>query len=902
MSAPPVLIAAPVTLRHVKRAAAGTAVVGATYAAQGPVGVNGDRGYQSGTYEPSLNDEGTATVRLPNAVGEDGVLHRRRFACLIDSSYEIGDEWIEVWEGVPGRGRALFVGTPVDWRKTRAEVTLTLADGSALLAAQRTFAAGFWYHAPRDAFEHHTKTWRTLLADDFIGGYDAARWVAGGLTPGTVTAQPSAARLTPSTTDGGTTTLSTFGSYWPSVSLRDSLAWRMECRYSQALVGSVGVALLLAGGGGESATLQTDAAGSVLGNVAFNGGVSAAQRVERAIAKTATDVTLAIERHDRWALFYVQGALVWAVEVNWTLATTSSPQFATVSSIGAGAGGYVDLDYMIVRDLQPYLMRGTDKGDYRLPGSPTPGGLKGAYFDDAALRPVGYLNADYYLRLLAPTRRPYARRQDATINFPTATPPTWQPTGPPSGEYFSVRWTGAIYLDLATADVTLRLDQLDDAARLWVGKTMAGQHLLTHWQSPAGLAPFTVTSGSLRTHLGASLTGWYPIRLEYSSGAGTVGLVFQQSIGGGAYAVVPATSLSPFGIYEAEVRYDSHAEQIRGLVESFGYQYRVEPRSLETGLFPGEMVPRIRVGRDTDKVLEPPESTDVTVSGSARETVAALLADAAGLADQANAAQLTAEAVNFSALWATPVASRHLAVTSGYESLSDITDPALLRTRLASMLTLRSAPWEEIGARPRGAREIRDTFPPSFPVAGALAAFDWEPGDGVRLRDDTLDLDDDAPRQIIAPSWPFGPDGRGAPTVRFRQRPRSQQDALRELIRTVLLPQRNYQGQVVAIDGTWSHLDGAGAYSRIALPADAATSVIDAELVVTYKSDTSSWTIRDGVTLSTILTFNSPGHFPILPWVQRRTDAVGGSGQEFIVERVAGTGSAIFTLRLYVRT
>jgi hypothetical protein len=893
VSAPPVIVAAPVTLRHVKRAAAGTVVVGATFAAQAPVGVNGERGYQSGTYEPALSEDGTATVSLPNAVGEDGVLHRRRFACLTDSGYEVGDEWVEVWEGVPGRGRVLFVGTPVDWKKGRAEVSLSLADGAGLLPAQRTFAAGFWNHAPRDAFEHYTKAWRTVVAEDFVGGYDPARWLATPGTYGTITNQPSAVRLSiagaPTESDAQITT---YGSYWPTVNLATSRAWRAECRFSQALTGSAGVGFQLYGGT-NFATIQTDSSGrveAILSNVAT--GVF----VNNAIPLTAIDVTLAMERHDRWVLFYAQGALVWAGEANWSTSITGDPYFSLLDYAG-GASGYVDLDYIIVRDLQPYLMRGPDKGDYRLPGSPTPGGLRGTYFDDADLRTVGYTTADYYYRILAPTRQPYARRQDPTINFPTATPPTWQPAGPASGEYFSVRWTGAIYLDLANVDVTLRLDQLDDAARLWVGKTMVGQHLLARWQPPAGGAPFTLTSGSLRTHLGAGLSGWYPLRLEYASGLGAVGIVLQQSVDGGAYAAVPSTSLSPFGVYEAEVRYDSHVEQVRSLVETFGLQYRVEPRSLESGLFPGEMVPRIRVGRDTDKVLEPPESTDVAVSGSARDTVAALLADAAGLADQANAAQLTSEAVDFDALWAAAVEARHLAVMSGYESLSDVTDPNLLRTRLAAMLTLRSAPWEEVGARPRGAREIRDTFPPSFPVAGALAAFDWEPGDGVRLRDDAVDLDDDSPRQIIAPAWPFGPDGRGAPTVRFRQRPRSQQNALRELVRAVLLPQRNYQGQLVVVNGSFAAnpptatiLD---AFTRVSLPEDL-SAIVRATLVVQSKGDTSTGTIAvNGVGVA--VTLQTAGRYDVTQYVARD-----GSSQRMYCHVGGHTSSCEYMLEMLV--
>lgn len=891
LTSPPVLDALPVQLRLIQRAVAGTAVLGATFAAQAPLGTNGVKGYQKGTYEAPLSEQGAMTVELPNDVGADGKLHRLRFDCLTDATYNQGDEWIEVWHGIAGRGRLLFVGTPTDWKISRTTVTLTLADGTGPLELQRETAAGFWWHAPRDVFEHYTKAWRTIVADDFIGGLDAARWTPDTAAGGTITNQASAARITPAAGAGASTGISRFGAFWaPGVNLVTSPAWRAECRFSQALVGGVGVAFsITAGGGGDGATIQTSATGTV---EVITNTLTPAVFVESAIALTAADVTLAIERHDRWLFFYVQGSLAFAAEAPaWASGTAAYPEFAVVDYAG-GATGYVDLDYIIARDVQPYLMRGTDKGDYRLPSAPPPGGLRGAYYDEADLRVVGDTTANFYLRVLAPTRKPYARRQDATINFTSANPPAWQPVGS-GGEYFTARWTGAIYLDLATADVTLRLTSLNNGARLYVGKTMFGQHLLQQWANPTA-APYTLTSGSLRTHTGASLSGWYPIRLEYVQGLTSGGIIMQQSIGGGAYAVVPATSLSPYGIVESEVRYDSFSEQLKAVVGAFGYQYRCEPRSLESGLFPGEVVPRVRVGRDTDKVLSPSESTDVELSGSAQDTVQTLLADAAGLADQANAAQLTSEAVNFPAIWPPAVADRHMMTASAYESLADITDPGLLATRLASMLGLRLSPWEEIGARPRGGRELRDTFP----LTGSLALFAWEPGDGVRIVDDQLGFADTACRQIIAPSWPFGPDGLGAPSVRFRQRPRSQQDALRDLVRAVLLPQRNYQGQLVIVNGTQASspvtalIDN---FTIVSLPLNIA-DLVRCELVVQVKTDASAGTINVN-SVSTGITLNTTGRYDLTAFAARSS-----ATSPRMYANVAGhTGTAEYTLELLVR-
>jgi hypothetical protein len=600
----------------------------------------------------------------------------------------------------------------------------------------------------------------------------------------------------------------------------------------------------------------------------------------------------AIEMRDRWVLFYVDGQLLFSIEAD--LATAGAVYRPLVALDDyQDLGEPVDVDAVLLRACEPYLMRGVDDGDQRIPGLLPAGGLQGAYYDEADLRSHGDTTAAYYRRVLAPTRQPYARRQDPEVNFPQATPPTWMPQGPPNGEYFTARWTGAIHLDLAAADVTLRLSQLDNAARLWIGKTMYGEQLLDQWLAPTG-PPFTLTTSSLRGVLG-SVSGWYPIRIDFAQGAGGGGIVLQRSIGGGAYEVVPSSVLSPLGIYDAQVRYDSHIEQLKAIATAYGLQFRCEPRALESGAFPGEVVPRARVGRDTDKVLDAGESTDVSVRGSATETVSTLLADAAGLADQANAAQLTAETIDYASVLPADPAARHMMIHTAYESLADITDPVLLQTRLASMLGLRLTPWEEIAARPRGHRELRDTFP----LTGQLAAFQWEPGDGLRVRHTTVDLDDQQPRQIISPSWPFTPEGLGAPSVRFRQRPRSQQDALRSLIRAVLNARRNYQGQLVTTSGTWTDTDGG--YSRVLLPANLG-DVVACDLVIGFKSNTSVWTIHDHPAGGQIATFQTTGRINLLPFVTPRSDSLGGVSQQLIVRVAGGTGTAQCALELLTRT
>lgn len=878
----PVLAAAPVTVRHIARGtgAGAVTVLGASFIAQRKKGVNGRRGFQSGSYEVMLSDEGTATLTFSNTVGDDGVLHRRRFAILTDDAYHPGDEWIEILQD----GRVLFTGTPVDRTLTRTTLTLDLADALWMANTQRETAAGFWSHAPRDVFEHYTKAWVPVVADDFDNGADTAKWTTANITNST-----GSVRLNPvSVTNPAHITAKS--TYWGTLDLATQRAWRLECTYDRALTVDGVVVLAMVNFATRAPYVRLIVSPAYITmDIDVDSGAVDRQSVASTLQATKSGASLAIECRDRFVFFYVDGALVFSCELD---TNNSSPAVAMVEAATANTTTTTTANVrsVLLRRATPYLLRGTDKGDYRLPGLLPSGGLKGTYYDDGDLRSVGFPTSAYYRRALSPTRKPYARQQDATINFPSATPPTWMPATPPNGEFFSVQWTGAIYLDLAAADVTLRLTQLDHAARLWVGKTMYGEQLLQQWVLPTG-QPFTLTSGSLRTHLGGSVSGWYPIRVDFAQGFGAAGIVFERSVGGAAYEVVPSTALSPFGIYEAQVRYDSHAEQLKAVALAFGLQYRCEPRTLESGQFPGNVVPRVRVGRDTNKILTPAESTEVSVKGSANEVIDTLYADAAGLADQANAVQLTAESVNFAAL--TP--GTRMMILSAYESLADITDPVLLQTRIASMLGLRVTPWEEISARPRGHRELRDTFP----MTGAIAAFAWEPGDGLRVVDDALDLRDLTPRQITGMTWPFVPDGLGAPSARFRQRPRTQQDAMRALVRATLLPQRNYQGQLVVVNGGRGAIPASGSadiYSRVSLPLDRGT-VVSAFLVVQYKSDASVGTVQiNGVAKD--VTFSTVGRYDIAAYVAASD---GGASPRMFATVTGTTGLTEFALELVTR-
>lgn len=856
------LPAGPVTLRHIQKGTATGAItiLGASFLPRDRAGL---KTFKRGSFERLLDDDGAGTLLLPNQLGDDGVLHRRRFAILTDADYRPGDEWVEI-----EHGQVVFVGTPTDYELSRSTLSITLVDALWLQNLQRETAAGFWTHAPRDVFEHYTKAWRPLISEDFEAGVDPAKWDLG---VGATAANGNV--ILPENTSIKAKT----GAF-EEVNLATDRAWRFEASFTLDRApdnlnivtieiddprGDFLYPVELIIGSTYVVTRSNDLSLTVRSGVPVNRPVSAA-----------------IEVRDRFIYFYVDATLLNAFELSGIDGLfTAQPWLSSTA-------GQTTLHSVLMKRCDPFLMRGSDKGDYRVPGQLPAGGLQGTYYDEADLRAYNDNSAQVYALILAPTRSPYARRQDSTINFPSMSPATWQPPGPLNGEWFSVRWVGAIYLDLAAADVTLRLTQLDNSARLWVGKTLYDQQLLAKW--PGGPPnPDTVASGSLRTHLGTQQSGWYPIRIDYAQGAGFAGIVLQRSIAGGAYEVVPSTALSPYGCYEAQVRYDSHAEQLKAIGLAYGLHYRCDPRSLESGEFPGTVVPRLRVGRDTDKILTPDESTEGSVKGSAGETIDTLYADAAGLGDQANTVQLTTESVNFAAI----APGKHMTISSAYESLADITDPILLQTRLASMLGLRLTPWQEVSARPSGHKQLRDTFP----LTGTLAMLLWEPGDGLRVIDEDLDIIDEFPRQMISIQWEFVPDALGFPQVRFRQRPRSQQEALRALIRAALLPQRNYQGQRAIVTGTRGD-KLADAYSRVSLPTDI-KDVVRAELVVQVKADTSLQTIELNGT-STGPAVTATGRYDVTPYIAR---AAGGAEPRAFARLTGGTGGAEYALELLVR-
>ncbi len=912
MSAPTLQPGA-VLLRHIK---AGTGDGQATVLGRAYVptwtGINGPRGFQQGQYELRLQEEGTFALTLPNGAGEDGVPHRERFLLLqngrrrpaVDQAgvfyyaggtYRPGDEWLEVW-WPDAQGELLFAGTPTKARVTGTEVQLEGVDGYWLTKKARESAAGFWCHAPRDVFEHYTSVRQVVLADDFArtAGRFTHSAVLADTTDGKwaylraedVANDMDVVQLRPGAASTNSFVQGKQGITIGSASAAKHDVWRWEANVrivpGAAAAWSLYVGLGLADG---AASLEHwvhvyQLAGATPASRIRNSGTSGltAERETKRPKNVPAKYHLAMEGRGRWMYFFLDGQLLGVAR----MPAVDQVRYPTVRLVtGAGDATTVAIvENAILRRTQPFLLRGNVKGDYDLPGVPPPGGLNGAYFNFNDLRNVG----DYAALAFNPTQEPYAKRLDPQPWLPSVAA---LPMGTASGEWWGVRWTGSIYLDLADTDRFMRLVQHVAgglACRVWVGKTRVGEEYRSQVFD-------TSWSGSLRAHLGTQKSGWYPIVVEYMHhvGASNLALDWATSSGGAGASTVPADKLSPWGIFEQLVRHESHYDQLRNLADTYALQFALEPRSLESGEFPGRLVPRTRVGRDTEKVLDITEATDYGTQLSAEETADVLLADAQGLGGQDS--QLVAEAVNYSEV------QQHLFEYAEYEQLGEITIEALLQQRLDSLLGLRGSVWEEVGANPRGHRELLD----KFQLPGELAEFYWQPGDAIILRLPEIGVEDDRPRQIMGVQRPFVPGGLQQPSVGFRQRPRNLAYMLRNLRREYLNNARYYQGQIVRYTGSPAHQNSSGGsdvYSRVALPADR-NDLIKAELVVHYAVIATPFTINGSFGATPIVVTHA-GRYDFTAYAQSEVNT-NQRQDRFYATLAGGTGAAEYYVELTVR-
>lgn len=854
-------------------------------------GLNGDTGFQSGQYEERIYDEGSFTILFPNAPGPDGASHLDRFLILatpkrfsdaVDALdlYRPGDEWIEIWD----ENELLFVGIPVTPTPSRQSIAISGMDPTYLLKKTREFWGVYWNHAPRDVWEHYTSVWTPIIADDFqipaFGGNANSgetadnRWMYTSALDGPATT----ARIQ------GTGRIKADPAYAFPVGIhsdgRDD-AWRVETEFVRSKLGDgeyVRVGLWDVEANIPQIYIEFKEKSSFM--VCYD---EPLQDYIRVNAKIPTDppgpFQVVVEGRERWIYFWVNQTLWGVLAMPW--GPYNCVPYVAVSSNSAHA----DFRNIICRRTQPYLMNGDLHGDYHLAGPLPSGGLNARYYNDIQLTDdVGESHAldtgTYGLRVFNPAQTALiGTREDGPLDF-DSDDGQWWPDGTSHGLWWSVRWTGSVKLNLESSDTLLRYTTKQEGARVWVAKTKFTDAYLDSWlklpyspdAGPAGgqLSDGTPkTGGSLRAHIGPDDDGnhhdaWYPILIEYGQRyvPGTAFKLEYSEDGGNNWNVVPPERLSRFGIFYDQVRLDSHGEVLKTLADTFALQARVEPRPMEHAAFPGEFVPRNRVGRNTNKVIDSHEALDYSTSISADTVADTILADGSGIADSTQTTQLTLEAVQYDGL------EFRMMIMSEYETFGDVAASELLDQRINSLLALRSSPWEEVNAAPRGGQ--KHEYIDAFPMSGDLAEFFWRPGDGVRITLPEIGVMDGSPRQILGVQRNFVPEGLQAAVVSFRQRPRNLREFMRQIQRRIANKGRNYQGQIIRTTGTAGTLQDP---SIVPLPADL-SDISKVEITVVTTPDNPLFLyVNDGKTNFPAIT--QAGTYDITPYVARWVDAQG---------------------------
>jgi hypothetical protein len=875
-----------VEIRHIKPNVLGTYSLLGTAMVGERVGINGVRGWQSGDYTLRVSDDGEFNLVLPNIEGSDGQLHRDRLLCVSDSDYHPGDEWFEVWRR--GETDPEFTGTPAKVTINATAIAISGIDPIPLLRKQRDTAAAFHLAGPLDVFSHACSAWRIKVREDFVDGAPAMTGSASVQT--TADGRFSYQRAT-SGSDGATIAGATLdpGQIAAIETLQvgsDAEPWRVEANLV-VRTGAPTVTLLVTDGVtnyARVAAILSAVSGYPTGQKQVG---TVAEFIERAwTAGDRSTIKLALEGRGRWIFGYVNDELIGVLRQATAGPVTVTPKL--MFNAGASSAS-VTVQSMLVRQFTAFL-RPTIT-DWRLAGAPQPSGLIAKYFSAADAVPAATALAAE--RPLSPVGVPAASRPEPQITHTATATPVWQPAAAGS-KNFAVRWKGAVKLSLATADVKLRVKH-SDGVRLWVGKTKIGDAYISNWV----LGPSTTDTGaSLRSHLGQSDNGWFPIIIEWfnlpdgGGGASPQIEVEYELNGSGIWTAIgdATVALSPAGIVEQHSRLDSLWELRRLVVESFGYQHRLRPKSLESGSFPGLLEIGIRVGRDTEKVLDTiDEATEAQQEIDATDVADCLLVDAAGIADPDQASQLTYEAMDIGNLGA------HVFLHSDADSASDITDRPLLEQRASSLGALRATPATQVSTRPVIDDEIiRDvTWTNGVPVYGSLARFKTEAGDGVRLQLDELAIDDRTARQIMGVTWPFFPKGFGMPQLAFRQRPRGLRDVWYRMLRRQSAQAGHYQGQLTYLPGSMGSTDATKApdgYSRLLLP-PSLDQIVRVDLVVLEKGDASAKAIEVN-TVAAAISLKITGAYDVTGYA-----SLIAAGQRLMYARLTG-GASSHTIQL----
>ena len=854
-------------LRHVKPWQAGVGftkspelILGAAYGFRDlPISVlPTSSDFSEGHYLQRLNDAGEQAVTFPNKEASDGVPWRNRFSTIGHT------EFLEFYrDDVLEAVMCILKVAP-----TQQAVEVSGQDGWFLLrdAYERDWETVM---APRDVIERFTYVQVLTLGDEFTEATLAeieTRWKLVAEHKGTGAGWAASYALARTERPGEPGLLLQVASgkgageavaYVENQSTITPLPTAVGSRWSiiasftvPYFTGLPQIILQIKGATFQQLTLRagrngqgTAEAGAGAGYFQAGEGVNpqASEGVTLPQGFTVGQHSMLLECDGRFTRAFIDGYLIGYLPA---LQGCTEVQFVLDLPAELNSAGVI-LQGIVVRDLQPLLMRGSEKGDYVLPGGPDTfpwGGLTGRYYNDSYL--AGY--TAYRQLCFAPNHTgtgpggSYKDRTDATVNVEAPALPGAEAT------YWSCRWFGSVYLKLSSGNYTFHIGLgPTTSVRFWVGKTQEGTQLVNSWGNYSTRNEEAFLDAA---SLGGK-DGWYPIILEFASGASGatsdyINLSFTPPVeytdlGGGKLKaesqLVPATSLSPLGCVDQHYQGQSFFAITQEIAQAFGYQMYCEPQQLESGSFPGQLVPRVRVGRDTDEILEKDDiqskspmvgyknTVDATDQATSLRGVGAGLPTLGGKGGQIQVEEYSLQAM-----------SESLFDLQAWVDAGSINSPSLLGQMVATQLGLQEEPWQNVEGEPLA--QDRQAY--GFPVQGALAAFHWRPGDGIRIWLPAVNVEDLTCRQIMQVTRQFGPVGRHGTQMGFRQRPLDRISAVNKLLRHTAAANRKYQKTVVTLPATQiaEVLVTKTNSSAIYIPLQPADIVISAELHIIRNS------------------------------------------------------------------
>jgi hypothetical protein len=877
-----------------------------------------DRSFSEGDWLSRLGDAGEFHVTFPNKEAPNGPPWRERFSTFGHL------EFVEIYRDDVLEHVDVILAVEPDQQK----VVISGQDGWFLLrdAYQRDQQVVM---APRDVIERYSYVWAPIVADNFIE-LNATRWSSNTFLEGeSPTKEKPTVSIAAAATGGVLLTCiapkETKSRAWlesKNFQISDNNRWSLTANFvtTQASGTNQTVIILREGqAGGELFFLIIEGL-TIRGSFGNSFGFTSIALPQ---GFAPGPHSFLVECDGRFMSGYIDGYLIAVRPVPVAIGAVSlgfevAAGTPIVSLTGASSNQTL-LQEVLFRELQPFLMRGAEKGDYVLPGDTQTypyGGLNGRYYNDAD---IAEESESLNLRF-APNRTgtgpggSYKDRTDAGIvsglepPFPGA-----------AATSFSVRWFGAIYLKLSQGNYVFEMGRsgAQVAFRVWIGKTQFGQQIIDSWSLTATTNP---VEGTVNAAALGKKDGWYPIIIELARG--TVANVFQfycktapavytdpggTSINTGSGAiVVPATSLSPLGCVDQHYQGQSHFNITKETAEAFGLQMYCEPRQLESGEFPGQLVPQARVGHDTDEIVEKDDlqskSPMVNYKNKvdATDMASSIRGTGAGLPNGQNG-QIQVEEFDI------PTMQESLFDLQGWVDASDINSPSLLATRIASQLDLQTEPWQNIEGEPIARDRLADTFP----LTGALSAMRWTPGMGVRIYLPEINVQDIVPRQIMQVTRQFGPVGRHGTQMGFRQRPIDRLSQVNKLIRSGAQSQRNYQRQVISLPVKYSAAGtptvAAGETIWASVPLQPSDKIVSAKLVIATNSAAQKLTIENLPGASFAVVSGFPAFPTIVPLVIDVSTAMVcrflsgvSSGAAYIGIKNAGSSSTLIEFHLAV--